>query len=612
MSGGRRGAVAAAMAVAALVVSLWIAAPVSAVAERACSGAGALVGFAPAVVEAAGYFALTADLECAENLHFVRLTVEYGGGGELMLESVAEGAFLRSGGDTIFSWQITAPGRVEIIVSLAAPGAVVAGSGTVAVLKYAVQSRVEGLLITYDESASQLIGPVGEVLPVIGYGAAEIHGLAVPAAAPLLLWVAASVALRGVGPGRGRSRRCAAPRLLRSRSAKAGLRTATGVACCAVLACSGDQPGACQADDYVLDAPGRQKIQRKLDELVAEGGGNGGGILLIASTTEGVIMQGTSGTRVAGEDAAIGAEDTFEIASISKTFTAATVLRLFEAGRFDLDARLDSILPAQLVAGLLVIDGQSYGPGLTARQLLNHTGGLPDYWNDPPFVRPKVNAFYAAYEADETRFWRPEEILPYVAELTPIATPGSTFHYGDSGYLLLGLALERITGKALHDVYREELYGGLSMQDSYLPYREPRTTQLPESHRYEGGHDMTGKVHQTADWAGGGLVSTAADLGRFVRGLLENRVFRLPATLDAMRQQVSTGWEDLSYGLGLFRVDLGEDLGELWGHEGYGASFAYYWPRHGVSFTGTLNQTETEWWPLVETAIVAGTCGEGR
>ena len=54
--------------------------------------------------------------------------------------------------------------------------------------------------------------------------------------------------------------------------------------------------------------------------------------------------------------------------------------------------------------------------------------------------------------------------------------------------------------------------------------------------------------------------------------------------------------------VGLFSIDL-DDSGTLWGHDGYGNSFMYYWPEQGIAFTGTLNQTENDWWPMVEAAV---------
>ncbi len=64
-----------------------------------------------------------------------------------------------------------------------------------------------------------------------------------------------------------------------------------------------------------------------------------------------------------------------------------------------------------------------------------------------------------------------------------------------------------------------------------------------------------------------------------------------------------TDHADVDYGLGLFRVRLDDGLGELVGHDGHGNAFMYYWPKRRIAWIGTLNQTENEWWDLVEAGL---------
>ena len=88
-------------------------------------------------------------------------------------------------------------------------------------------------------------------------------------------------------------------------------------------------------------------------------------------------------------------------------------------------------------------------------------------------------------------------------------------------------------------------------------------------------------------------------LACFLRSLAADTLFHDPSTLGEMTAWIPTGQEGIEYGLGLFHVSLGFGLGWIWGHDGYGNSFMYYWPDRDVTFTGTLNQTENDWWPLV-------------
>lgn len=335
-----------------------------------------------------------------------------------------------------------------------------------------------------------------------------------------------------------------------------------------------------------------QSMRSTLDRLVAKNDGYGGGVTRVAGP-HGVIWQGAAGNIAGPGTAPITPETPFEIASITKAVTAAATLRLVEDGLLSLDAKLGDLLPGSQTRG--------FNPNITVRQLLSHTSGLRHYWEDGPLDRAGRNAFLAAFMAAPNRSWTPRDILSYARDI-PARSPGASFHYSDTNYVLLGLIIERRTARPLHRVFREKIFDPLCMDDTWLTYREPRRSALP-SHRFEGDDDLHNIPRQSADWAGGGLMSTARDLEKFLRGLATGRLFHRPETLETMRQSVPVGESGISYGLGLYRVDLGKGLGEVWGHDGHGNSFAYYWPQRDITFTGTLNQTGNDWWPLIEAFI---------
>lgn len=327
-------------------------------------------------------------------------------------------------------------------------------------------------------------------------------------------------------------------------------------------------------------------VAETLARLVAHNHGHGGGLIRI-SGPQGVILTAADG-HLAGPESPLMTPDTpFEIASITKAVTAATILRLVEQGRLTLDTTLAEALPRET----------GFPRTITIRQLLSHTSGLGNYWDDGKLDREGNNAFLRAFLADPDHSWLPDEILAYSRQL-PLRREGR-FHYSDTNYVLLGRIIERTTGRPLQRVYRDLIFEPLGMSDTWLTYQESPRGATP-SHRYEGSEDLYGVPRQSADWAGGGLVSTARDLERFLRGLASGRLFRHAATLDIMRESVPVGEDGITYGLGLYRVDLGGGKGELWGHDGHGNSFAYYWPQRDITFTGTLNQTENDWWPLIE------------
>lgn len=344
-------------------------------------------------------------------------------------------------------------------------------------------------------------------------------------------------------------------------------------------------------------------LQHKLDKLVARNHGYGGGVFRIESGTQGVLFEGASGNATRKPRLPMDTRYTFEIASITKVFTATVVLLLMEEDLLELDDPIGDYMSPEITDGLLMIDRRDYGARITIRQLLNHTGGLPDYWFDPPFVKKKLNAFLMDYYQDPDRFWKPGELIGYAKRLKPIARPGTKFHYSDTGYILLGLVIEAVTKQELHKVYRRYLLGPLEMTDTYLSYHEKPTSPCIEAHRYEKRQNMHSVPRLSADWAGGGLVSSTSDLARFLDALFHGEIFSHNATLKTMQEWIPTGVSGVWYGLGLYRVELDRNAGQLVGHDGYGNVWMYYWPEKDITFTGTLNQQHNDWWDLLRAAV---------
>ncbi len=342
----------------------------------------------------------------------------------------------------------------------------------------------------------------------------------------------------------------------------------------------------------IVAQAGALDLQAPLDARVAKNNGYGGGIIRVQQGDTRILWQGVSGNW-GRQSSPIAPLSTFEIASISKTFTAVLILQMHEdpGSPVKLWTRIGQLLPPDLVRGLLVVGGRDYGPDIRVRELLQHTSGLPDYWSSRDFIREFTRT---------NRFWYPHEMVGYAKAMRPKGIPGAVWHYADTNYVLLGMIIERVTGQPLEEVYRQRIFQPLGMTETYLAYREPAVSSRRESHRFQGRTDLYGKLRWSADWASGGLVSNVVDLQKLMRGLFRGQLFKRPGTLTQMKQWIPANPNE--YGRGLFRRDLGAD-GELWGHGGWGSSFMYYWPQQDIGFTGTLNQVNNDWEPLVYEAI---------
>lgn len=278
-------------------------------------------------------------------------------------------------------------------------------------------------------------------------------------------------------------------------------------------------------------------------------------------------------------------------ASIAKTFVAAAVLSLEAAGLLDVDARLADYL-----------GGEPWFPGLpnaghiTLRHLLTHRSGLPDHVADAGFA----SAFAVRAAADSPPFTA-EQLVAFVVGDEPLFEAGAGWSYSDTGYVLLGLVMESVTGERWYRVVEERLLTPLELihtrpsNGKALPglaagYTAPDNPfGLPVK-----SVDAAGRMvwNPAVEHAGGGFVSTAVDLARWGHAL-----FRGSALSPAVRARMlesyprSTATPDRRYGAGV-SVDTASPFGPVYGHAGwipgYVSSLRHY-PRAGVTVAFQIN-----------------------
>jgi D-alanyl-D-alanine carboxypeptidase len=270
---------------------------------------------------------------------------------------------------------------------------------------------------------------------------------------------------------------------------------------------------------------------------------------------------------------------------VTKAVTAATAVRLAALGRWSLDSLVTRFLPARVIDLLRGLQGLQAAEDLTIRRLLNHTSGLPDYFFD--------ERFQSRVRAEPDRIWRPVELIEAAVEARKLAfPPGAGFSYGDTGYVLAGMAIEQIQGCPLADAYRSLILAPLQMNATYLEWHEAAQGSSM-SHHYDGGRDLL-PMNTSFDWAGGGLVTTAGDLLRFLRGLFRGALFEerwiseMTAWRERLRWRPDSSARYLRYGLGI-GVNLACDE-ELVGATGVWGAFAYFWPAGDAAIAGTVNQ----------------------
>jgi D-alanyl-D-alanine carboxypeptidase len=221
--------------------------------------------------------------------------------------------------------------------------------------------------------------------------------------------------------------------------------------------------------------------------------------------------------------------------------------------------------------------------------LLNHTSGIGDYADE---------AFDREVAANPRRRWPVEELLDRGAALPRVFAPGERFAYSNTDYNLLGVILEQVTGRPWRAVVRDRVIRRLRLAHTSLPQPGHVPAGRDIAHGYETVdgtvYDLTAVDSSMAGAAGGqALLTTAADLTRFLHGLLAGRLFHQRRTLDEMRTFVAAQDEHglAGYGLGLERYVLPGGV-EFVGHMGTGAGYRtlmFHLPARHIDFTLTFN-----------------------
>jgi len=278
-------------------------------------------------------------------------------------------------------------------------------------------------------------------------------------------------------------------------------------------------------------------------------------------------------------------DGTLRIASNTKTWVAAAVLRLVEDGRLDLDAPIERALSPASVATLRA---GGYRPdAITVRMLLQHTSGVYDYASDESFI--------ARVMQDPTRRWtRAEQLQWAMTAGAPYGAPGEVFHYCDTGYILLGEVLEVVTGQPMPAAMRSLLdFDALGLRATWFETLEPEPANAPPRLLQRSEGMDVAQIDPSSDlYGGGGLVSTLPEMARFYRALLQGEVFDRPSTLATMiepsPQSLASGGG--GYGMGLGRLRLAEGV-DCYGHLGFWGTELWHCPGVDVTAAGAVTDS---------------------
>ena len=286
----------------------------------------------------------------------------------------------------------------------------------------------------------------------------------------------------------------------------------------------------------------------------------------------------------------------FRIASVTKLVTATALLALVDQGRCRLDDQTGQYLPGSVLDRFRDRQGRPYAAGLTLRQLLDHTSGLPNYFTDPAILD-------AVRDGGGRRRFTPLDLINLAAAAPPPSSPpGTARSYTDTGFVLAGLIIESLTGGPLDAGYRDLVLDPAGMTDTWLESSdEPPRRDVISPHEFEG-------LRHQRDGPNGRL-------GRRRAGQHRLRPRRPPARADPGRtgeRRRMDGDDPLAgragrllrrYGLGLGRYQF--PTATFVGHHGVWGAFAFWSPELDAIVTGTVNTAPVDRRPLLDAIIKA-------
>jgi D-alanyl-D-alanine carboxypeptidase len=314
------------------------------------------------------------------------------------------------------------------------------------------------------------------------------------------------------------------------------------------------------ADGTVTGSGPASRLQRDADAIRALGVT---GVQARVTASDGRHLVAVSGVADRATGRSVPPDGRFRIASTRKAFEATVVLQLVGEHRMSLDDTVERWLP-----GVVRGNGND-GRRITVRQLLQNSSGvhddLPGYTTPEEYLQQRYDVY--------TR----EQLVARAMNHRPDFAPGTGWAYSNTGFILAGMIIERVTGRSLRREVTDRIVRPLALHHTTWPGTSP---VLPQPHArayqlFEGGElvDVTEQVPGDPD----SVVSTTGDLGLFFRALLDGRLLR-PAQLAEMKRTVEVNddvgaiWPGGRYGLGLVSRPL-PCGGVYWGHDGGDAGY---------------------------------------
>ena len=272
--------------------------------------------------------------------------------------------------------------------------------------------------------------------------------------------------------------------------------------------------------------------------------------------------------------------------SVGKTFAAATALQLIKEGKINLDDKIEKYLGREPWFARL-----PNAKDITVRQLMNHTSGLVRYEFKEQFTKDLT--------ANPEKVWQPAELLAYLFDAKAPFEAGKGWDYSDTNYIVLGMIIEKVTGRKFYDEANRRVIKPLKLTNT-IPQDGPRLKGVIQGYAGPnnpfGGTDamiVNGKfaINPQFEWTGGGYASTAHDLARWAKMFYEGKAFS-PDLLPQVLNGVAAPMLGRETKYGLAAIIRQTPAGTSYGHSGFFPGYMtdmMYFPEHKIAVAVQVN-----------------------
>lgn len=278
------------------------------------------------------------------------------------------------------------------------------------------------------------------------------------------------------------------------------------------------------------------------------------------------------------------------IASTTKLFTTAIILKLKAEGKIELEDNINKYLDKSILDGLHVYKGTEYSEQITIKDLLSHTSGLPDYFQGKGL---KGKSLEEELKKGNDQFWTFEEAIDRSKKMKPhfIVRKKNKANYSDTNFQLLGKIIEIITEKSYSENCQDLIIKPLCLTRTYL-YKDSKD-KTPKTLYYKSNELNIPKA-MTSFGPDGGMVSTSGEMLIFIESFFTGKLF--PSSYINELQEWNKIFFPMRSGIGihLFKLPwIFNPTGAMpyfIGHSGLSGALAYYSPKENIYVTGTVNQ----------------------